>query len=330
MKQEYSTESEGGGYSSQYATRLKSQVEAELAKLVSELSELRLHPQIEYVVLSEGKRFRPLLLILSAESVGGSRDKVMPLALAFELIHTATLIHDDIIDQDEVRRGRVTLHRKWSVNDAILTGDALIALAVDLASEYGEHMLKTVARSALELCDGEHEDMSFSLETVSEEWYFRKILGKSASLFRAASYCGAFAAGGTPLEVHYLSEFGENFGIAYQLKDDLLDLDSSVGTIPPDLRSPRLTLPLINLYQTCGSAEKGQLKHDLQLLFGPRDSLSLAAAGRIQRILGEAGSMTYCEEKVLEYVRKSIESIRFLKNSNSKSCLVKMAESLIG
>src|SRR3990170_585831 len=111
----------------------------------------------------------------------------MPLALAFELMHAATLIHDDIIDRDEMRRGKLALYKKWSAIDAILTGDALIALAVNLASEYGETVLKTVAQSALELCDGEHIDITFSLKTATEEGYIQNIREKSASLFKATA-----------------------------------------------------------------------------------------------------------------------------------------------
>lgn len=189
MKQEYSLKGKAEHNFKSYVSRTQLQIESELKKFTSRLSERNLHPQIEYALLSEGKRLRPILAILSAETVGGNRNKVMPLALAFELMHTATLVHDDVIDQDETRRNKPALYRKWSVNDAILTGDALIALAVELASKYGEEILKTVARSALELCDGERMDITSSLKTATEESYFKRIGEKSASLFRTSTYC---------------------------------------------------------------------------------------------------------------------------------------------
>jgi len=331
LKQEHYFEYDSRNAFKLYVSRTKSQVQSELAKFILRLSKLNLHPQIEYAVMSEGKRLRPLLVILSAESVGGSRDEVMPLALAFELMHTASLVHDDIIDQDEMRRGRPAVHKKWSMNDALLTGDALIALAIDLASGYGETTLKAVAQSALELCDGEDMDLTFSLKTASEEPYFRKIGKKSASLFRAAAYCGALAGGGTPSEAHSLSAFGENFGIAYQLRDDLLDLASSpsIKSIPADLKTARLTLPLIHLYETSGLREREQLESDLRFLFGRKQSSSYAAVRRVQRMLGESDSVAYCEKRIAEYVQKAIDSITPLMESNSKSYLIQMVESLI-
>jgi geranylgeranyl pyrophosphate synthase len=163
------------------------------------------------------------LVILSAQSVGGHVRKVIPLALAFELMHTVRLVHDDIIDQDLTRRGKPALHVKWSVNDAIFVGDAMIALAVNLASDYGEEILKTVSESALELCDGEHMDISLLLDSETEEEYFTKIRKKSVCLFRAAAYSGVLGGGGTPPRDKQPLLFWENFGIAYQLKDDLTE-----------------------------------------------------------------------------------------------------------
>ena len=155
MKQQYYAESGVEGAFTEYFSKIKKQVESELSKFVSTIPQKGLKSKIEYVVLSEGKRFRPFLVILSAESVGGNPSKVMPLALAFELMHTSTLVHDDIIDQDEMRRGQPSLYKKTSISEAILAGDALIALSVSLASPFGETILKDVAQSALELCDGE-------------------------------------------------------------------------------------------------------------------------------------------------------------------------------
>jgi len=328
LKQEYSFKSDEKTAFKNYIVKTKSLIESELSKLVSRLSELNLHPQIEYAVLSEGKRLRPLLVILSAESVGGNRNKVMPLALAFEFMHTATLVHDDIIDDDEYRRGILALHKKWSVNEAILTGDALIALAVDLASRYGETILKTVAQSALELCDGEHMDITFSLETATEEWYFRKIREKSASLFRAATYCGALAGGGTPLEVHALSTFGENFGIAYQLRDDILDLTLKGNTVLKDLASGRITLPIIHSYNTCSSDERKQIESKLRTLMNKNCAINNETAKNLLQTFSQKGSLDYCEKKIEENLRQAVASISTLKDTEYKTYLVEMTKAL--
>lgn len=328
MKQEYSFKSNTHDAFKLYVSKTKSQIESELAKISSKLSELSIHPQIEYALLSGGKRLRPLFVILSAESVGGNRNEVMPLALAFELMHTATLVHDDIIDDDEYRRGIPALHKKWSVNDAILTGDALIALSVDLASPYGETILKTVAQSALELCDGEHMDITFSLKTATEESYFKKISEKSASLFKAATYSGALAGGGSHSEVHSLSMYGQNFGIAYQLRDDLLDLKQKERMALKDLRSGSITLPLIHSYNTCSSDEKKQVESQLQRLMKGNPTNDDQGAENLLRIIRSTGSFDYCENKIDEHLRQAVNSISILKDTEYKTYLVEMTRAL--
>lgn len=311
-----------------YMSDMKKLVEFELSKVVSRFSELKLHPQIAYSVLSKGKRLRPLLVILSAESVGGDRNSVMPLALAFEFVHTATLVHDDAIDDDRLRRGIPTLHRRWSIGDAILAGDAMIALAVNLASSFGEKVLKAVSQSALELCDGEHLDLTcLSLEKGSEEEYLLKIKQKSASLFEAATYAGALASGGSSLEVESLSNFGRNFGMAYQLRDDLLDLVPKESSISQDLKSGRVTLPLIHLYGISKLERRKELERDLESLRN-RLIINHAAETRILNSLKLSGSLTYCEKKIDTYVREAVGSLSPLKDSEGKIRLVQMATAL--
>jgi len=328
MKQEYSVKSGNDSAFKSYISETKSLIDSELLKLASKLSELDLHHQVEYAILSKGKRLRPLLTILSAEGVGGNRNGVMSLALAFELMHTATLVHDDIIDQDEMRRGKPAVHKKWSVNDAILTGDALIALSVDMASEYGETILKTVAQSALELCDGEHMDITFSLKTTTEETYFRKIKKKSASLFKAAAYCGALAGGGTPSEVHSLSLYGENFGIAYQLKDDLLDLTHKGTRVLRDLEIGSIPLPVIHCYSISSINAREQIDNELQILLKRKCSMDNGTAKNILQIIRQSGSLDYCEKKLNEHLNQAVASISMLKDTEHKTYLVEMTRAL--
>ena len=309
-----------------YFSKAKKQVDSDLAKFISSLSDLYLYSRIKYAVLTKGKRFRPLLVILSAESVGGNRKKVMPLALAFELMHTSTLVHDDIIDQDEIRRGRPTLHSKWSTNDAILTGDALIALSVNLASAYGEDILKNVAQAALELCEGEHLDLIDSLETT-EETYFKRIKYKSASLCKAAAYSGAVAGGGNRSDANALAMFGENFGIAYQLRDDLLDfnLKGDFNFKKPEI--DRITLPLIYCYAKSNQHEKRAIE-EFQALLKNGSSKATAKASEIFQIVHQKGAFTYCENKIDEYLSKALLSVSTLKETKFRAYLVDMAKTL--
>jgi len=328
MRQQYSIKS-GTKYTfKSYISEAKSLIDSELSKLIERLSELNLHPQIEYALLSKGKRLRPLLAILSAESVGGNRSDVIPLALAFELMHTATLVHDDIIDQDDTRRGKPTVHKKWSVNDAILAGDALIALSVKLASGYGKTILKTVAQSALELCDGEHMDITVSLKMATEEWYFKKIKKKSASLFRAAAYCGTLAGGGTSSEAQLLSLYGENFGIAYQLKDDLSDLMQKENRVLRDLEIGSIPLPLIHCYTKSNPREREQLEDKLQSIVNGKGSTNSEVTKGILRFIRQSGSIDYCEKKLNDHLNQAATSISKLEDTEYKTYLFEMTKAL--
>jgi len=313
-----------------YVLETKKLVDADLSKVISALPTLKLRPQIEYAVLSKGKRLRPLLVVLSAEGVGSDRKKVMPLALAFEFLHTATLVHDDIIDGDELRRGIATLHKKWSVNDAILAGDAMIAVAVNLASNYGERIINVVSQTALKLCEGEKMDPSFSLETATQEEYFQKIREKSASLFRAATYSGALAGGGSPLEIDCLSMFGENFGIAYQLRDDLLDLNikGDPASVLKDLKTGQIPLALIHSYMVTEHDNRDQLKNNLKAIMKSSKTGNSVLRDSVITLLRQTDSFHYCEQKIDEYLQKAVGSIAPLKDSEYKAHLVRMAQSL--
>ena len=328
MKQEIAFEDHPRDAFKAYISKARSQIESELAKFVTSLPELSLHPQIEYAVLSKGKRLRPLLVILSAESVGGNRKRVMPLAIAFEFMHTATLVHDDIIDQDDTRRDRPAMHKKWSPNQALLAGDSLIALAVDLASTYGQTIMKTVAKSALDLCDGENMDIAFSPRMITEESYFQKIRKKSASLFQAATYSGALAGGGTLTEADSLSAFGENFGMAYQLRDDLLDLVNKTTNELKDLRKGRLTLPLIHSYSNCSPDERRRIDDGLQTFLNTASTANVDSTKRILEVIRKTGSREYCEKRVDKFLHQAVADISELTQPEYRTYLAEMVEAL--
>jgi len=302
-----------------YIDELRKLINEKLRSLVSKIPYPNIRSQIGYALLSRGKRLRPIITILSAQSVGGDRESVIPLALAFEILHTSTLVHDDIIDEDKTRRGLPTLHEKWSRDAAILVGDALIAIAIGIVAEYGPRIIKLASAYGVQLCSGELLDISLSLSDMSEEEYFTKIRRKSASLFRASAECGAIAGGGSESEVASLANFGEHYGIAYQLKDDLEDLIAPENTLL-DMRSGRATLPLIYLYQH-GS---GHVKKLLDEYFGKRN-LPESVIKEILTELRNAGAIGYCSEKIMENVNIACKSLSTLKESQFKNCLIYMA-----
>jgi len=303
-----------------YVFGMKRSIESELEKLLSKISDVSLHPLLEFALLSNGKRLRPILTVLSAQSVGGDPQKVTNLALSFELLHTATLVHDDIIDQDTSRRGMKTLYSKWFTKGAILAGDALIALSVNLATDFGPEIMKILADGGLEISDGEYIDAVLALDDATEQQYFTKIEKKSASLFRCATRCGALAAGGTLLEVEGLAKFGEYFGMAYQLNDDLDDLLGKIQ-ISRDLRNGNVTLPFLYLYEHGNEAARELIRRN----FGNR-KVTLAVMEKVKDRMKEFGAFSYCKGKITEYIEKSHASLKVVRDSKFKDYLMRFSD----
>lgn len=307
-----------------YVLGTKHSIELEIENLLSKIPDVKLRPLLEFALLSKGKRLRPILTVLSAQSVGGDPRKVMRLALSFELLHTATLVHDDIIDQDTCRRGLQTLYSKWSAKGAILAGDALIALSVNLASDFGPKIMRILSDVGLELSDGEYVDAVLSLDSANAQQYFTKTEKKSASLFRGAACCGALAAGGTPLEVQALANFGEYFGMAYQLNDDLGDLLGK-NEVSQDLRNGNVTLPFLYICEHGNDAAKELIRRN----FGNRN-VTLTVMKEVKERMEEFGAFTYCKRKIAEYIEKSHSSLKVVRDSKFKSYLMRFPDSVDG
>lgn len=302
-----------------YIVATKRSIEFELERLRSKIPGVKLRPLLEFALLTEGKRLRPILTILSAQSVGGDPKKVMQLALSFELLHTATLVHDDIIDQDTSRRGMETLYSKWTTKGAVLAGDALIALSVNLASDFGPKITKILSDVGLELSEGEYIDALIPLNSATEQQYFTNIAKKSASLFRGATCCGALAAGGTPLEAEALAKFGEYLGMAYQLADDVEDLLTK-NQISMDLKNGNATLPILYMYERGTDAAKKLIeKH-----FGNR-RVTWAVMEEVRDRMEELGAFKYCERKITEYIGKSHSSLKDIRDSKFKNYLMQFS-----
>jgi geranylgeranyl pyrophosphate synthase len=304
----------------------KALIELELSKFVCSL-DLKLSPQVKYALLSGGKRLRPMIVLLAAQSVGGDRKKAVPLALAFELAHNSSLIQDDMIDKDAFRRGKLAFYKNWSANTAILTGDLLIAYTVYLASSYEKNILKVFSESIIELCEGEYMDLMLTLDSTEKE-YFQMINSKSASLFQAASSCGALVGGASREDYECLSNFGKNFGIAYQLKDDLRDLKPGEGQVSEDLKKGHVTLPLMHLYGMSNSFEKKAIDEAIHTAALKDGIESDAAVKGIIKKLEETDSIVYVEEKIDEYLQLTIASIAPLKDTSYKLALLQMSKIL--
>ena len=204
----------------------------------------------EALIGSGGKRFRPALAILASKFHPADPDKVVTLAIATELTHAATLIHDDLIDKSPVRRGSPTINSRWSGTATVLAGDFLLARAADIAASIDDlRVMRIFARTLMVICDGEiRQDFAGANWPPDRVEYYRHIQSKTASLFTAATTGGAIISGATEPEIEALRTYGHNLGMAFQIADDILDytadqneLGKPVGS---DLRQGTFTLPL--------------------------------------------------------------------------------------
>lgn len=204
-----------------YAQRVDSALSREL-KLYSHS---RFHDPLVYSV-EGGKRVRPVMLMLSAEALGCKDDSVMAAAVAVELLHTESIIHDDVIDEERVRRAKVPFHLKYGYSASLLSADFVFAMILDIAARYDDKRIaEEVSNAALQMAEGEYSELTIDPQIYKLSWdeYTRIITQKTASLFETASKLGAMIAGGSEKEVEALADYGRCIGIAYQLKDDLLD-----------------------------------------------------------------------------------------------------------
>ena len=308
-------------------SNLKQIIDSEILKLSSDLSMFKLNEQMSYAILSSGKRLRAMITLLCTGSVGGNLQNAKSLALAVEIMHAATLVHDDIVDKESIRRGKPTVHKKWSVNDAILTGDALLSLALSQIVNYDNKILQVISETGLLLAEGEYMDLDPSTET-SEEEYIKRIFRKTASLFSASAKCGALVGKGSQAEIAALANFGENFGMAYQIRDDLQDTTECKGNIPADLRERRFTLPLIHMHDSTKEYEKSNFDRNIKGLAKKEYSNNQTYADEILVHLRQNGAIEYCQHKINEYVNEAINNLQLLQKTNYKTNLTQLAESL--
>jgi octaprenyl-diphosphate synthase len=246
---------------------------------------------VDYVCGSAGKRLRPALALLAGGATGKITASHVDLAVIMELIHIATLVHDDIMDGADMRRDQPTANAKWGNAITVLLGDALLAHAMKLATNFSDtEVVRRIADAAGEVCTGEiiQTQRRFDLK-MSVNDYYRIVEMKTAALFAAAAELGAFLSETTPERIGALKLFGTKLGTAYQVYDDCLDLvgdEEEIGkTLGSDLRKGKLTLPLLLLLQS--ARRSGDYDMVSALLIGGEE----VEAEKITRLLAERGAL---------------------------------------
>lgn len=271
-------------------------IETELERLPLENTEPKgLYTPIRYILEDGGKRIRPLLCLLSADLCGGRVREALPAAIAVEVFHNFTLLHDDIMDRAPMRRGRPTVHLKWSENSAILSGDAMLILAYQIlaSGNYGGLLPELIAvfnRAAMEVCQGQQYDMEFEVSDrpVSREEYIGMIRLKTSVLLAAALEMGAIVGGASPAERRALYDFGVNLGLAFQIQDDLLDTYGDAATfgktIGGDIAVGKKTFLHITAMERATAAQReavlapGDMAEKLPRVRGIYDALGVRSA----------------------------------------------------
>ena len=216
----------------------------------------------DHLIAGSAKRLRPLLTIAAARLSGARDDACLKLAAAVEFIHTATLLHDDVVDSSELRRGRVAAHLIWGAPASVLVGDFLFARSFELMVRAGSMpALEVLARASRVISEGEVLQLTRSHDLdLSQDVYIEIIKAKTAELFAAAAEAGAISAGASPERCRALRKFGQDLGLAFQLVDDALDYSGDAGTLGKnpgdDFREGKVTLPLLLAMTRTGSSER--------------------------------------------------------------------------
>lgn len=293
-------------------------------------SNVRLVDQVaKYLVRHKGKQFRPMLLITAARTLAEPTDKTYLAAVVVELLHTATLVHDDVVDEAELRRGFPTINAVWKNKISILMGDYLLSKSLIIATEIGHlRLMNIIADVAKRMSKGELLQIQKSRKlNIKEEEYFQMISDKTASLISACCEIGAITVNATDQEQQILKSFGENLGIAFQIKDDLLDYQSRASILGKpvghDLKEKKITLPLIYAFQKVNSGERRKI---IRML---KNGVERKEIKYIVDFILKYQGLQKAEEKAVEYKNRALEDLAKLPDSRARKVLADLAEFVI-
>ncbi|MFP3162904.1 MAG: geranylgeranyl diphosphate synthase [Acidianus hospitalis] len=274
-----------------------------------------------YLLKAGGKRLRPLITVASSDLFSGDRKRAYKAAAAVEILHNFTLIHDDIMDEDTLRRGMPTVHVKWGVPMAILAGDLLHAKAFEVLSEALEGLdskrfymgLSEFSKSVIIIAEGQAMDMEFeNRQDVTEEEYLEMIKKKTAQLFSCSAFLGGLVSGAEDKDLELLKEFGLNLGIAFQIIDDILGLtadEKELGKpVYSDIREGKKTILVIKALSLASEAERKIIIEGL----GSKDQGKIIKAAEVVKSL----SLNYAYEVAEEYYQKSMKALSAIGDNN--------------
>lgn len=306
-----------------------------LEKINSHITELQLtrtpqglYDPVVYVLSMGGKRIRPVLMLMAYNLYQEDVSRIYGPATGIEVYHNYTLLHDDLMDRADRRRGKETVHKVWNDNTAILSGDAMLVLAYQYMAQCPVEHLKEVidlfSLTALEICEGQQLDMDFEhRKDVKEEEYLEMIRLKTSVLLAASLKIGALLGGASREDAERLYDFGVNMGVAFQLKDDLLDVygDPAVfgKNIGGDILCNKKTYMLIKAFEHAGNGQLDRLNAWVDAdSFDPTEKIAAVTA-----LYNEIGIKELCEKKMAEYCERALESLAAVNVPDAKKVELK-------
>ena len=313
-------------------------VNKEILKLDWEREPKGLYAPIAYTLAAGGKRVRPQLAMIGSQLFGGKDEEVLPAALALEVFHNFTLLHDDVMDKAEVRRGRPTVHIQWNENTAILSGDQMMIEAYTLLSQVPERALARVLqlfnKMATEICEGQQYDVDFEQKSdVTIEEYLMMIRLKTSVLLANALQIGAYIAGASEEEQQAVYQFGINIGLAFQIQDDILDVWGDPKTfgkaVGGDIACNKKTFVYLEAMRREGDEAVRRLGEELEDWYNQVLDDNKKKIARVKEIFEQLGVREACEQVVRDYTQRALDILETLPQNEASEELRKLAEKLL-
>ncbi|WP_430399857.1 polyprenyl synthetase family protein [Flavobacterium sp.] len=287
-----------------------------------------LYDPIKYILSLGGKRLRPVLTLMATEIFDVDYKKGLSAATAIEVFHNFSLIHDDIMDDAPLRRGKETVHEKWNLNTGILSGDAMLILAYQYFEEYEpaifQKLAKLFSKTALEVCEGQQYDVDFETrDDVTVPEYLKMIEYKTAVLVGAAMKMGAIVAETSEENANLIYDFGINLGIAFQLQDDYLDAFGDPKTFGKQIGGDIIENKKTYLYLKAIEFSTHENKEMLMHLFSIQPSDNTDKISSVKSIFNESGASKATQDAILKYTHMAFETLSKIEISEEKKAVLK-------
>jgi octaprenyl-diphosphate synthase len=278
----------------------------------------------QHILKKRGKQIRPLLTLLSAKSVGDINDNTIKCAISLEILHTASLIHDDVVDESNERRNQPSVNALWNNKVSILAGDYLLSLSLSVCNQTNNHkIMEKITQLGKNLSEGELLQIT-NIKNINcqEDKYLEVIKKKTAALFETCTYMGAVSTNCTEEEIRMMEKFGEIYGICFQIKDDIFDFISTheeIGKpVGNDIREGKITLPLIY------ALNKNKEEKEQYLNIIKNKEFSKENIKKLIDFTINSGGIEYAEQKIQEYIKEGEKLIENIENKDIKNSLIMM------